>query len=503
MTPTSEEFDDLFEKYRNLLIENEKLKAEILQLRSSIAVSEPEQPPGTWIPEIPYSSINKKSDSKQKIALFLSLFRGRDDVYAQRWQNKEGKSGYSPVCLNEWKNELCLKPAVKCSNCNNKSYKTLDENVITAHLTGKIVAGIYPLFPDETCGFLAIDFDGENWEKDISILRTICEDFEIPVAVERSRSGRGAHAWFFFTENVSSAIARKFGSALLTCAMNKRHDMAFKSYDRLFPNQDTMPKGGLGNLIALPLQKEARKNHNSEFVDHNLNAYSDQWAFLGSIQRLSLSSIVQFTNKLCRGSELGQLKCDIEENVVPWQTNKVITLSKSDFPEHLSIIKADMLYISKNGISSKALNFLKRLAAFKNPEFYKAQAMRMSTYNKPRIISCSEEKDMYLCLPRGCIDDLNMLFTDLKVPVNYLDKTNPGRLIDIEFKGMLRKEQSEALEYLLENETGVLCGTTAFGKTVVAIGLIAARKVNTLILVDKTSLVAQWKKRLHDFLVIK
>jgi superfamily II DNA or RNA helicase len=502
MSPTQKEYDELFEKYHNILIENEALRTEISQLRSSIPFNAPQIIPDISFSEIPYSSITKKSDSKQKIDLFLSIFRGRTDVYAQRWQNIDGKSGYSPVCLNEWKNGLCLKPAAKCSICNNKSYKALDENVIAAHLMGKAVAGVYPLFPDETCGFLAIDFDGEGWEKDISTLREICDNFNIPLAVERSRSGNGAHAWFFFIDNIASATARKFGSALLTCAMNKRHSITFKSYDRLFPNQDTMPKGGFGNLIALPLQKEARKNQNSEFIDQNFTAYPDQWAFLGGIQKLSSLSVEKFTEKLCRGNELGPLKCTVEEHILPWETINITALSRNEFPEHISIIKADMLYIPENSISSKALNYLKRLAAFKNPEFYKAQAMRMSTYNKPRIISCSEEKNQYLCLPRGCKDDLDKLFTDLKIPVNYIDNTNSGRSINIEFTGVLRKEQSESLDTLLENETGVLCATTAFGKTVVAIGLIAARKVNTLILVDRTSLVAQWKKRLHDFLTI-
>jgi hypothetical protein len=240
------------------------------------------------------------SDPKEKIKLFMSLFKGRNDVYAKRWENpKKGTAGYSPYCLNEWKSGLCRKPKGTCTNCTYKAYAPLDEKVIEDHLRGykNFVAGIYPLCVYETCHFLAIDFDGEEWQKDISVLRELCLEFNIFLAVERSRSGKGAHAWFFFTSPISAALARKFGSALLTCSMNKRHEIKFKSYDRLFPNQDTMPKGGLGNLIALPLQKAARKCNNSEFIDENYQAYSDQWAFLASVQKLSEDDIGILTSK--------------------------------------------------------------------------------------------------------------------------------------------------------------------------------------------------------------
>ena len=433
----------------------------------------------------------------------MSLFKGREDVYAKRWQSKQkGTSGYSPSCLNEWRSGVCAKPKGTCADCAHKAYDVLDEKVIQDHLLGKVVAGIYPMRLDETCWFLAIDFDDGEWQKDTSALRDVCAGFDILVAVERSRSGNGAHAWFFFESPIASSLARKFGTSLLTYTMSKRHEITFKSYDRFFPNQDTMPKGGFGNLIALPLQKEVRKGGNSEFVDGDFESYADQWAFLDAIKRLSEDQVIMITSKMCLRNELGVLKVDEDEvQPKPWETVTVKLLG-TDFPRQMEIVKANMLFVLKTGISQRALNHLKRLAAFKNPEFYKAQAMRMSTYGKPRIICCAEETPEYLCLPRGCEDDLRTVLAEQGTTVAWVNKTNCGRIIDVEFKGNLRDEQPLAMDRLLEHDTGLLSGTTAFGKTVVAIKLIAERKVNTLIIVNNASLVSQWKNKLAEFLTI-
>lgn len=261
-------------------------------------------------------ALNNSSPPAEKIRLFMSLFRGRDDVCARRWQNKAGKSGYSPVCWNEWTRGVCRKPTLNCTECSNKEYVALAPEVIDRHLRGRDVIGIYPLLDDETCYFLAIDFDGEGWQKDISVVRDICLEKKIPFAVERSRSGHGAHLWFFFREKVSAATARKFGSALLTEAMEKRHELRFKSYDRLFPNQDTLPKGGLGNLIALPLQLRARKNNNSVFIDEYFLPHQDQWRFLYGVSKLSESELHLFINELSSGNLLAAALKETLANVV-------------------------------------------------------------------------------------------------------------------------------------------------------------------------------------------
>lgn len=521
------DFKALQKKYQQLLLENNRLKEELKRLRTELgmdtsheesqgsdneiseylAVPEPElfDRQIETQPSTPSEAINKRSDASEKIRLFQSLFRGRNDVYTQRWENKaKGTSGYAPACGKEWKPGICQKPKIKCSACKHQDFHPLNEMAIDAHLRGRqnLVAGLYPLLLNETCWFLAIDFDNEGWQKDIVTLREVCSEFDIPIAVERSRLGNGAHAWFFFEHPVPASLARKLGSALLTYAMSQRHEITFKSYDRFFPNQDTMPKGGFGNLIALPLQKTARRDNNSVFIDEHFHPIEDQWSFLSSIQRLSEKNLEELTSKLCPGNELGTLKIDNEEAPKPWERVKKTEISKDDFPRKIEVVKANMLFVPKAGFSQKALNHLKRLAAFKNPEFYKAQAMRLPTFDKPRIISCSDETNEYLCLPRGCETDVKTLFDEMKTKVLWTDKTNHGRKIDVVFKGNLRDEQPLAVENLLEYDNGILCGTTAFGKTVAAIKLIAERKVNTLILVDKVSLVSQWKEKLSSFLTI-
>ena len=513
------DYKELFEKYKILLNEVNRLTEENSRLKAQLGPAESEFPRNNISainPEIDscddgsthndcFSDVNNNSDSLTKIKLFMSLFKGRDDVYAKRWANKEkGISGYSPVCLNQWQTGVCGKPKIPCSKCDHKLYAALNKDVMENHLRGNIVVGIYPMLQDETCCFLAMDFDQADWQSDISVLRDVCNEFNIPVAVERSRSGKGGHAWFFFENRLSAALARKFGTALLTFSMGRRHEIQFKSYDRLFPGQDTMPRGGLGNLIALPFQKAARKNSNSEFVSEKYESYDDQWAFLSTIRKISENRLEYFISKLSQGHELGELKIDKEEEPEkPWNISKnKAVLQKKDFPKQLDIVKANMLFISKEAISQKGLNRLKRLASFKNPMFYKQQAMRLSTYGHPRVISCADETKEFLCLPRGCQSELSCELEQLGIDIRFVDKTHSGKNIDVEFNGHLRDEQSLALEQMLDHDIGILSGTTAFGKTIVAIKLIAEKKINTLILVDKISLLSQWKSKLTEFLVI-
>ena len=510
------DFEELFDKYQKLLAENKTLKTENeavkvrLGLNGKIESEQVKSSTSNFPLELvsqeyhhheAHQELKNLTDPSEKINLFMSLFKGREDVYAKRWQNKNGRSGYTPVCRNEWKSSLCRKPAVKCFDCPHKAYDVLDEKVIEAHLRGSIIAGIYPMCQNDTCYFLAIDFDDDGWQKDISTLREVCFAFDVPIVIERSRSGSGAHAWFFFDNRIPANLARKFGSALLTYSMGRRHEITFKSYDRFFPSQDTMPKGGFGNLIALPLQKSAREQSNSIFIDENFIPYVDQWEFLTKIRKLSEDEISALIPRLCRGNEMGVLKEVDEELVKPWEKDQ-LKWSKTDFPKEVKLVKANMIYIEKSGISQKALNVLKRLASFKNPEFYKAQAMRMPTYNKPRIISCADETPAYLCLPRGCESDIIGVLAEAGVEAAWADKTNPGRHIKVEFIGTLRDEQQSAAEEMLKYENGVLAATTAFGKTVIAAKLIAEQKVNTLILVHRQQLLSQWVARLTEFLNI-
>jgi superfamily II DNA or RNA helicase len=459
------------------------------------------------------NSINKLSPPEEKIKLFMSLFRGRTDVYAKRCYSKNyGSAYYIPACKNEWKAGLCNRPKVRCKLCKNRELSPLTEAVIDAHLRNKDengagIVGIYPLLPDETCLFLAVDFDEAEWQKDVSAFRLICIELHIPVAVERSRSGNGAHAWFIFSEPVTAIDARKFGNALLTKAMIIRHELKFSSYDRMFPNQDFMPKGGFGSLIALPLQGGARKNGNSEFIDENFQSSPDQWAYLASVKKISPHSLKQYNSILCEGDGLGQLgilELSEEERQKPWEIKKPeSSLFKKDFPEQLTVVEASRLYIPKTEISQRALNRIKRLVAFSNPQFYKIQKMRMSTYGIPRIICSAYEDGEYLGIPRGCKSALMEILDNSMVNYCFEDKRNKGKRLKIKFIGTLREEQQNAANALLEHENGVLSVPTAFGKTVIGVSLIANRKCNTLILVHLQTLLEQWKKSLQQFLCFR
>ena len=516
------EYKKLQVAYEALQMENLTLKGEVEKLRRQLGLISEEKPSESQIPapeEINCKAdnieemaiVHRHSPSSEKIALFMSLFRGREDVYAKRWESKKtGKSGYQPVCANEWQASVCDKRKQTCHACPNRKLSPLDVHAVEKHLRGdeasaSDVIGVYPMLKDETCTFLAVDFDDEDFEKDIQAFRDACRDKEVPVAIERSRSGKGAHAWIFLDAPVSARQARRMGSGLLTYAMHMRSAIAFKSYDRLFPNQDTMPSGGFGNLIALPLQGVARKKGNSVFVDDLFQPCPDQWAYLSGLKKVSPQTVDALVAELCAGGELGILVQDEEEAPEkPWERAKVPEpLTQKDFPESISITLANMVYVHKVGITQSALNRIKRLGAFRNPAFYKAQAMRLPTYDKPRIISTVEDTPDYLGIPRGARSALCDMLDTAKVCYHIEDKTNIGVPIAVTFAGQLRQEQAEAARELLNHDDGVLAATTAFGKTVIGAYVIAERKVNTLILVHTQALLSQWKKSLETFLAFE
>lgn len=494
-------YNELLQKYNAALKTITDLQAENRQLKKRLGISENAT---TANEEAENTTINKFSSTDEKIALFRKLFCSRDDVFARRWYSKTaGKSGYQPVCENEWAEGLCDKKAYKCSACPNRKLLPLTDKAIYDHLAGKDeygrdVIGIYPMLDGDTCRFLCADFDDADYEKDVLAYKTVCEELQIPVAIERSRSGSGAHAWILFDEVMLAADARKMGTIILTRAMEKRGEMSFKSYDRLFPNQDTMPSGGFGNLIALPLQGLARKSGNSMFVDDNFVPYPDQWRYLGTVKTVNTEQVETIISQYGKAGELGELVKETEDK--PWETKKKQKLTVLDFPAGLKIVRANMLYIPLDGLSSPAINAIKRLAAFKNPDFYRAQAMRMPIYDKPRIICCADITEKYLALPRGCETPLLNLLNETYVNYTITDETNPGNNIAVSFNGKLRDEQQIAADELLKNDIGVLSAATAFGKTVIASYLISQRKVNTLILVHTQALLTQWKKSLEEFL---
>ena len=447
---------------------------------------------------------------EEKVALFQSLFRGREDVFARRWYSpKTEKSGYQPVCSKEWNPAYCNKKKYKCAECPNREFQPLGYTDVYSHLegknpNGKDVIGAYAILPDNTCFFLCCDFDDKScehgYQDDVRAYVSVCRDWNIPAYVERSRSGNGAHVWILFDEPIIAQSARRLGNAILTEAMEREGRMSFKSYDRFFPNQDFMPDGGFGNLVALPLQGQARKNGNSVFVDDNFIPYPDQWAYLQQLKRMSLAQVDTTLSLHTNQEPLGALSKTSES--APWERPEPKPMKREDFPNGITIIRTSGLYIPIAGLSVKVVNHLKRMAAFKNPEFYAKLGMRLPTFNIPRIISCSEIVDDYLWLPRGCEGAVFDFFNENGVSLTIEDKTNPGQSIEATVLGELRPEQASAIEELSKHRCGTIYAATAFGKTVTGIAMIARKKVNTLILVHTKALLDQWRERLAQYLEV-
>ncbi len=438
---------------------------------------------------------------KQKVELFSKLFKGRQDIFARRWENSKGRSGYSFSCHNEWVSGKCNKPRIKCNECHHRDYKALDDKIIYDHLAGKQVVGLYPLLADNTCNLLAADFDKDDWQDAVQAMAKACLQLNIPHAIEISRSGNGAHLWIFFSESVLARDARLLGFGLLDKAMEIHPDLSFDSYDRLFPNQDIMPEGGFGNLIALPLQYQARKMGNSQFVDHDLIPYPDQWQFLSQVKALLPKQLKELLTKLTPNT-LIDTKQQLIDARPPWEQGKKIKPIKIDrCPKQITLTLANHNYFKLDEIPSPLAARLKRLASFSNPVFFKTQALRFSTHGIPRYITCARIEQGYLSIPRGCLDEALELLKEHNITAIIDDKRETGRkLKSLKFIGTLRKDQLKAVNIIAKHNTGVLHAPTAFGKTVVAIGLINKRKVNTLILTHSRQLLEQWQIRLKSFL---
>lgn len=437
----------------------------------------------------------------QKVALFKQLFKGRADVFATRWQNSKGRSGYSVACHNEWVPGICKKPGIKCSECPNRQHKALDDQAIYDHLAGKHIVGLYPLLPDNTCHLLAADFDKDGWQDAVKAMSEACRRYNIPHLVEISRSGNGAHLWVFFTDAVSARDARLLGFGLLDKAMEIHPNLSFESYDRLFPNQDIIPDGGFGNLIALPLQKQVRQSGNSQFVDQVLEPFVDQWQQLKQITRVSPTQLAELIAVLAP-NELKLFEQEIIDSRPPWEQGAKIKPEKIDnCPEQVTITLANHIYFKLDELPAPLTARLRRLASFSNPVFFKTQAMRFSTHKIPRYITCARIEQGYLSIPRGCLDEALTLLDEHKITAIIDDKRETGeRLKKLKFLGTLRKNQTAAVSVIAKHDTGVLHAPTAFGKTVTAIGVIAKRKTNTLILTHSRQLLDQWKERLDALL---
>ena len=462
----------------------------------------------------------KKFDVTDKIAsdFFMMFCRGRKDLYDLRYTNpKTGKNGYYTQCFNRWDRgcHIQKKDGVRCKDCELRAYKPVTLPLIKAHMNGtdpngNDVVAIYPMLENNLCQLLVFDFDNhakgaeqedyanidDRWKEEINALRRICKNLDVDAVVERSRSGRGAHLWIFFKEMIPARLARKFGFALLEKGAESVNLKSFKYYDRMIPTQDALPEGGLGNVIALPLQGMALKSGNSAFVDENWNAYEDQLKVLAGTRRLTRQEIEDY---LSLWYSTGFTSEDNGTDA-PWDKNSEI--EAGSVKGVVRIVLADRIYIDSSGMSNKTKRQLRRMATFSNKQYFQNQAMDMPNYDESRFIYLGSDEGKYIVLPRGLREDIQKKFDNAGIRYKIEDKRTQGRELNISFKGELRESQIPAAETMLENETGILHAATAFGKTVVCCDMIARRGISTLILVDRADLMNQWIKRLDEFLDI-
>lgn len=435
---------DAREEVTRLLAENRRLRE--LLTEHGIA----------WQPRdiTPTTDRSPRLGTDEKVKLFASLFRDREDMYPVRWESKAGKSGYSPACANEWRAGICEKPRIKCGDCQNRALIPVTGQTVFDHFSGRHTVRVYPLLTDDTCHFLAVDFDDADWREDARAVAGSCDALGVPVALEVSRSGNGAHAWIFFSGRVSARDARRLGTALISHTCARTRQLKLSSYDRLFPNQDTMPTrqvgpggtgvGGFGDLIALPLQKAPRESGGSVFVDRDLQPHDDQWAFLAGLPKMSPADIEPTILRATGGRHpLDVTFIDSEDEATPWRRQEPASSRlPGPMPASLKITLANRLI---------------RLSVFQNPEFYKAQAMRLPVWDEPRVIGCAENFPHHIALPRGCLEAALTLLSDNSIRSELHEERSAGASLQVQFRGALRPDQQQAVEAMLTHDTGVLC----------------------------------------------
>lgn len=463
-----------------------------------------------WIKAVaPSHAVTSHSPAADKIALFQSLFQGRE-MFAKGFPVDGGKIGYYPICLNR-KTTACPKKrknGFKCVDCTHQDFPPLDKTTLLAHFSNRAhpfrdMVGMYVMDEESRTHVLVGDFDKAGWQQEALAFAHACREHGVDAAIERSRSGNGAHVWVFFDTAVPASLARRLGFAMIDFAMAHTSGMSFKAYDRFFPAQDSVAKGGFGNLIALPFQGWARNHGNTVFVDDDMSPYPDQWLYLSGIRKTTQEHVDTILSSLPSSPNKDSHRAQPSLVQQPWAANARDTLSPSDFPQHMEIVRANMLYVPLEDLSAKATDQIRRLAAFGNPEFFKKQAMRQSVRNTPAYIDLSSLEDGWLKLPRGCEPSVKKLLEAHGVSYHISDKRYEGATIRVEFTGTLRPEQESAAAQLVQHDSGILSAPTGFGKTVIGSWIISRFKQRTLVIVPRNELLTQWRASLEHFLDIQ
>jgi superfamily II DNA or RNA helicase len=456
---------------------------------------QPARPPGQ--PKVPPTKLQeqllaaRRLDSTQwtngmeeKLDLYLSLFVGKADAFVKKFEGPKGCHVYMPGCRYEWVAPYCEKPGANCAKCMRKRLLPFTRDVAAHHMIGTYSVGTYPILANKTCRFVIVAFEEKEWEIDSRVFRSTCSQFGIDSALELSRLANSGFVWIFFESPVKCADARKLASALITKTMDIRHVLSYKTYDRITPNQNHVSGEGQ-TIVPLPLDGISQRSGTTVFVDSKLSPYPDQLEYLAGINKVTGKQVEEVTEALCKDSELGELGETVAAD-----------LDESDVPRSIRLVKSGGLLIPMRGFSARAVNKLKRLAAFENPDFASADANKEDTRNKERVFCRAVEINGCIQLPRAVADQALHILEQAKCEIQIVDNIEKGKRIEARFVGKLREEQKEALDALMAHDIGIVEADSNFGKVEVAAALIAKKKISTLILVNTTDNMIHWQKGL-------